>query len=84
MFSIKDYSKKYDSRCFKCNSLVIFNAKIVDEESNIIPLDLNRKRHICSAADRIIHEEKIVKDIQSIIEKANDVELVSFQLRLAM
>jgi hypothetical protein len=84
MFSIKDYSEKYDSRCFKCNSLIIFNAKIVDEQSNVIPLDLNHKRHICGGAERILYEEKVVKKIQRIVKKVNDVELVSFQLGLVI
>jgi hypothetical protein len=84
MFSMKDYCGKDDSRCFKCNSPIIFNAKIVDEHANFIPLDLNSKRHICSGVERIFHEEKVVKKIQSMIKKANDFELASFQLTLVI
>jgi hypothetical protein len=78
-FSENDYA-----RCSRCKSSIIIDSKILDEHSTFIPLDLNHKRHICSGAERILHEEKVVKKIQSIIKKANDVELVSFQLGLVI
>jgi hypothetical protein len=80
----RHFSEKEYARCLRCKSSITYDSKIVDEQSNVIPLDLNRKRHICSAVDRILHEEKIVKKIQSIIKKANDVELISFQLGLVI
>lgn len=83
-FSLRYYNAKDRIRCFKCNSPIDFNSKVVDEKGNFIPLDSNHKRHICSPVDRILHEEKIVRKIQSIIKKANDVELVSFQLGLVI
>jgi hypothetical protein len=78
-FSEKDYAK-----CLRCKSSIIIDSKILDAHSTFIPLDLNHKRHICSGAERILHEEKVVKKIQSIIKKANDIELASFELRLVI
>ena len=80
----QDHSKKDNARCFNCKSSIIFDSKILDEHSKFIPLDMNHKRHICSGVERILHEEKVVKKIQRILKKANDIELSSFQLRLAM
>jgi hypothetical protein len=78
-FSENDYA-----RCLRCKSSITYDSKIVDEQSNTIPLDLNRKRHVCSGVKRILHEEKVVKKIQRMIKVANDIELTSFQLRLVI
>jgi hypothetical protein len=75
----KDYR-----RCYRCKALITYRSNIADNHGRAIPLDLNHKRHICSSADRVIHEEKVVKEIKDRIDKVNQVELLSFQLTLGM
>jgi len=76
---IKDYV-----RCLKCKVFITFRSNLVDQFAEDIPLDLNLKRHICSNADCIIHEQRIVKEVEYHVDKVNQVELTSFQLRLEM
>jgi len=76
---LKDYS-----RCYRCKALITYHSNIRDNQSRMIPLDLNHKRHLCSRADRIIHEEIVVKEIKDRIDKVNQIELSSFELTLGM
>ena len=45
-------------------------------------LDVQGKRHFCRDAERIVHEERCVAEIQEIIEYYNRRELSSFQVEL--
>ena len=38
--------------------------------------------HICSGAERIIHEENVVKELQGHLNNINELEASSFQLGL--
>jgi hypothetical protein len=64
-------------RCPNCNSLVIVDTRNADDV-----LDPNGKRHFCSDVDRILHEEKCVINLQSLIQDYNQAELSNFQLEL--
>ncbi len=80
------HNKDHDNnRCSKCNAPIIFDSNIIGKErDNVVSLDLNGKRHICSSVERICHETNVVDDIQNRINDANKMELASFQLRLVM
>jgi hypothetical protein len=69
-------------RCGSCNSYLLYCADIVDEEGNFVPLDTNGKRHFCTAYHRMLHEERVLKDLQSRLAFANKVEFPSIQLEL--
>lgn len=69
-------------RCFTCGSYIIHNPNTMDEHGNSIPLDLNHKRHFCTGVERLLHEEKVVKSINKIINNANGIEVSSFKLEL--
>lgn len=73
----KDYA-----RCRNCNSYLLYCSDALDEEGNLIPLDTNGKRHFCTANHRILHEERVLKDIQNRLAFANRVEFSSIQLDL--
>ena len=76
---IKDYP-----RCYRCKAPIIFRSNIVNSHGRRIPLDLNQKRHLCSNADRVIHEVKVVNGIKNRVDKVNQIELSSFQLTIGM
>jgi hypothetical protein len=61
-------------RCQRCKSI-----NMVDGDDL---LDLNGKRHFCSGAVRLAHEEECVVEIQKVIEYYNRRELSGFQLEL--
>ena len=73
-----------DYRCSRCKALITYNPNTANKYGRYIPLDLNLKRHICSSADRIIHEQKIVNEIKDRIDKVNQTELSSFRLTLGL
>jgi hypothetical protein len=74
-------NKDYD-RCGTCTSYLLYSSDILDEEGNFVPLDTNGKRHFCTAGDRMFHEERVLKDLQSRLAFANKVEFSSIQLEL--
>ena len=76
---IKIKNKDY-VRCSTCNSYLLYSSDTVDEKRNFLPLDINGKRHFCDAAQRVWHEEHVLKDIQNRLAIANKVELSSVQL----
>ena len=76
-------SKCY-SECNKCRARIVIDPRIRDNDSNVIPLDLNLKRHLCNGAERILHELNVVDEIKNLLTKANEIEISSFQLRLVM
>jgi hypothetical protein len=84
---IKDHkdllqNKRYDN-CPQCAQIVVYDTEAVDRQGNLIPLAIDRKRHHCNGVQQIVHEERIVKEIQDDIERANKFEL-RFELRLAI
>jgi hypothetical protein len=76
-------SKCY-SECNKCSARIVIDPRIRDNDCNAIPLDLNLKRHLCTSAERLLHELNIVEDIKNRLTRANEIEISSFQLRLVM
>jgi hypothetical protein len=61
-------------RCQKCKAITTLDGDDI--------MDLSGKRHFCSSADRITHEEKCVLEIQKIIEYHNQKEFSGFHLEL--
>lgn len=76
-------SKCY-SECNKCRARIVIDPRIRDNDGNVIPLDLNLKRHLCTSAERLLHELDVVEEIKNLLIKANEIEISSFQLRLVM
>ena len=76
---IKDYP-----RCYKCKAPIIFRSNIVDRDDKRIPLDLNEKRHLCTNADRVLHELRVVNGIKDDVDFVNRIELSSFRLTIGM
>jgi hypothetical protein len=71
--------------CSKCKALIIIDKKIVDEkDGKVIPLTLGGKRHHCNGTELILAEEDIVKEFKEKLDRANDIELSSFQIDLVM
>ena len=56
----KDHKKPYRI-CSICKTLVIDLRRTPCKRDIIVTEDLSYKRHICSGAERIIHEENTVK-----------------------
>ena len=50
--------------CSVCQKIIFYNTAAIDRQGNLIPLDINKKRHHCNGAQQIAYEEKIVKEIQ--------------------
>jgi hypothetical protein len=73
---------KDHARCRNCNSYLLYCSDALDEEGNFIPLDTNGKRHFCIANQRILHEGRVLKDIQNRLAFANRVDFLSIQLEL--
>jgi hypothetical protein len=69
-------------RCEHCNAFLIFSSAIEDQNGKCIALDLNHKRHFCSAADKIGHECQVVESVQRYLSHINRTELTSFELEL--
>ena len=69
-------------RCKNCNSLIIYNESIRNEDGKCTALDLNHKHHFCSSIDRILHECRAVEQIKKIIDDTNKTDLSSFELEL--
>jgi hypothetical protein len=69
-------------RCEICNASLIFDSAVQDQSGKDIPLDLNYKRHFCSAADKIDHECQVVENVQRYLSHINRTELTSFKLEL--
>jgi hypothetical protein len=69
-------------RCSSCNSYLLYCSDILDEDGNFVPLDTNGKHHFCNAVHRMLHEERVLKDLQSRLAFANKVEFSSIQLEL--
>jgi hypothetical protein len=67
------------TRCARCNSQVL----VMNDYSRDL-LDLNRKRHFCNDVDRILHEEKCVIRLQSILEYYNQTEFSSQQVEMGI
>lgn len=72
----------FDHRCKICNSFIIYDSSIREQNGESIPLDLNYKRHFCSGADKIAHECRTVERAKKMIEDTNNTELSSFELEL--
>lgn len=72
----------FDQRCKICNSFIISDSFVREQNGDCIPLDLNQKRHFCSSADKIVHECHTVECVKKMIEYANNTELSSFILEL--
>lgn len=72
----------FDQRCKGCNSFLIYDFSVREQNGECIPLDLNHKRHFCSSADKIAHECHTVECVKKIIEHTNNTELASFALKL--
>ena len=66
--------KRYE-KCFQCGQLIGYDTQAIDRAGNLIPLDIDKKRHHCNGAQQIAHEEKIVKEILDDLERANKFEL---------
>jgi hypothetical protein len=79
--SIPFYNKSI-CRCENCNAFLIFDSTIKDQNRECIALDLNHKRHFCSAADKIDHECQIVETAKRYVSRINSTELTSFKLEL--
>jgi hypothetical protein len=75
-------NKRYD-KCSQCHKIIVYDTEAIDRQGNLIPLDIERKRHHYNGAQQIVHEERIIKEIQDDIEMANKFEL-RFELRLAI
>lgn len=82
--SISNKISKCYSECNKCRARIVIDPRIRDNDGNVIPLDLNLKRHLCNGAERILHELNVVDEIKNLLTKANEIEISSFQLRLVM
>jgi hypothetical protein len=67
-------NKRYD-KCSECNQIIVYDTEAIDRQGNLIPLDIDRKRHHCNSAQQIAYEEKIVQEIQESIEGVNRFEL---------
>jgi hypothetical protein len=72
-----DRLKHSSTNCPKCKSPTISGIKNAGDL-----LDLNDKRDFCSDVQRILHEEKCVIKLQTIILNYNQDELSNFQLEL--
>jgi hypothetical protein len=82
MYSSSDLFNKSIFRCENCNAFVISDSAIQDQNGEYIPLDLDHKRHCCSAADKIEHESRVVESLLKSISHINNTELTSFKLEL--
>jgi hypothetical protein len=67
-------NKRYD-KCSRCHKIVVYDTEAIDRQGNLVPLDIDRKRHHCNGAQQIAYEEKTVKEIQETIERGNTFEL---------
>jgi hypothetical protein len=74
----------FDQRCKFCNSFIIYDPSVREQNGEFVPLDLNHKRHFCCDADKIVHECMTVERIKKIIEYMNNTELSSFELELGI
>jgi hypothetical protein len=72
----------FDQRCKVCNSFIIYDPSVREQNRECVPLDLTHKRHFCSSADKIVHECRTVERVKKIIEYTNNTELSSFELEL--
>jgi hypothetical protein len=66
---------KHYELCSQCSQIVLYDLEAIDRHGKPIPLDIHGKRHHCNSVQQIIHEEKIVKEIQDDIARANKFEL---------
>lgn len=76
---IKDHKdllqiKRYD-KCSRCAQIIVYDSEAVDRQGKLIPLAIDTKRHHCNGAQQIVHEKRIVSEIQADIERANKFEL---------
>ena len=72
----------FDQRCSSCNSFIIYDSSVREQNGECIPLDLNHKRHFCRSAHMIVHECGTVNHLLEIVEDANNKDLISFRLEL--
>ena len=72
----------FDQRCKDCNSFIIYDSSVREQNGECIPLDLNHKRHFCRSAHMIVHECGTVNRLLEIVEDANNKDLISFRLEL--
>jgi hypothetical protein len=75
---------KHYHECTKCGAPIIHDKDETDSQKELIPLNLDGKRHHCTGTELILAEENILKEIQRIINYANKIELTSFQLRIIL
>ena len=68
--------------CQNCGALLIFDSAIRDQNGKCTLLDLERKRHFCTDADKIEHETNVIQNLSQFIDHINDMELTSFKVRL--
>jgi hypothetical protein len=74
----------FDQRCKVCNTFIIYDPSVREQNGECVPLNLNYKCHFCSGADMIAHECLTVERAKKMIEHMNDVELSSLQLELGI
>jgi hypothetical protein len=74
----------FDQRCKVCNTFIIYDPSVREQNGECVPLDLNHKRHFCTGPDMIAHESLTVERSKKMIEYMNDVELSSLQLKLGI
>lgn len=72
----------FDQRCIVCNSFIIYDYSVREQNGECVLLDLNHKRHLCSSAGKVAHECYIVERVKKLIEYTNNTELSSFELEL--
>jgi len=72
----------FDQRCKGCNSFIIFDPSVREQNGKCVPLDLNHKRHFCSSSSRTVHECCTIDRLQKEVEDANNNDLVSFRVEL--
>jgi hypothetical protein len=72
----------FDQRCSSCNSFIIYDFSVREQNGECIPLELNHKHHFCRSAHMIVHECGTVNRLLEIVEDANNKDLISFRLEL--
>lgn len=72
----------FDQRCIICNSFIIYDSSVREQNEEYIPLDLNHKRHFCRSADRIVHECNTIGQLMEMVEDSNNKDLTSFRVEL--
>jgi hypothetical protein len=74
----------FDQRCKVCNSFIIYDPSVREQNGECVPLDLNHKRHFCTGPALIAHECLTVERAKKMIDYMNNVELSSLQLKLGI